>query len=386
MFGRSTFGSSGGGGSDHLPALAASPLTPPRLGGIATIIVWGRDAGRFMRTLFTGIEPGMLTYRRLTDGDQAVDEVLALLVPVEDAVSGGEEGEISLHGGRLAREAVLALLEARGAAVRAPEALVRASPKLDAIQREASQALVNAATREQVAFLLRQLRGELSHAVAAIEATVGEPDRITRIDELLNQAAVGLALVQGARILVAGPPNAGKSTLVNRLCAMRRSIVTDVPGTTRDILEAAAEFNGIPVTVLDSGGLSETGTRLERLGTERTLAAISDVHVVLCLGVEPETLPVRPKAWIRLGPKADLGGDVPPGVLPVSGLTGLGIDALKERVSETLRAGGDWLRPAPFTDRQDALLREARAASARGNGEAAVAALRRVLHGASYVR
>lgn len=366
-----------------LPPLALSPLTPPRAGGIGVLAVWGEGAGTFMRRLFPGIKPGELRYGRLKEEGEVIDEVLAILVPSCQAPSCAEEGEISFHGGRMAQAAVLRHLERRGAAVLTPERYLEQWSCYDTIQKEALLAMGRATTRRQVAFLLGNVHGELSRAVHGVESEGDGAARRSLLAGLLSRASAGMALTWGSRVLVTGPPNAGKSTLVNRLCGTERSIVTDTPGTTRDILEASSEIDGFPIIYLDSGGLTERGAPLYRLASSRTLAAIAEADIVLCLGVDPEALSVRPKAALSLGPKADLGADFGPGVLPVSGLTGIGAEALKAKILELLGAGSEGEGPAPFTGRQIGLLAKAQAAFERGESWGGLAALRLILEGSS---
>jgi len=352
------------------PPLAVTPLTPPRPGGIAALLVWGSEAGNFLRRLFPGLEPGGIVFRRLKDaGGRIVDEVLALSVPADRSLTGREEGEITFHGGRAAHEAVIEFMMRRGARRVPFEDCLSRSVRYDEVQKEAFLHLAEARTRRQAAFLLRQLGGELSRLVR--EAMDEEDVRAAKrkIESLLARSRLGSALARPSRVLVVGPPNAGKSTLVNRLCGRERSIVTEVPGTTRDLLEAPADLDGLPVVVVDSCGLTEEGGELEKLGRDRVFREIEVADVVLCLGVSPESLPRAPENAIRLGPKADLGGDFGPGVLPVSGLTGRGIEALKRELRRILGGGAEGPGPAPFTPRQIGLLKKAARALEQARGD-----------------
>jgi tRNA modification GTPase len=334
-----------------------------------------------MRSLFPGIRPGRLTYRVLRDGDEVVDEVLAVLYGGNGDRPVAEEGEISFHGGRVAHEALLGFLVKRGAREAEPGRYLAQSLRYDAIQQEALVNLVEATTRRQVAFLLRQVRGELGAAVRAVLETAEGGDHAARTAALLAQGPVGLHMARGARILVAGPPNVGKSALVNRLCGTDRSIVTHVPGTTRDLLEAPADVEGFPVVFLDSCGIAFTGSALDCAGTRRVVAEVPSVDLVLCLGLDPAAISAAAASSVRLGPKADLGHRFDEGVLPVSGLTGQGVAALRSAIAQRLAAGGDWRRPAPFTPRQMARIAEADTAYRRGDRDAGASALEGVIEG-----
>ncbi len=355
--------------SERLPRLAATPLTCAHPGGIGAVVVWGVEAGACMRRLFPRLAREPVVFARPADErGLPIDEVVALRIPPEHALTGGEELELDFHGGRVAHARMSAFLAAQGAEEMPVAAYAACASSLDAAGREALAALCDASTAGQVAFLLRQVRGELRRECEALRALPGAACA-RGVDALLAQARAGITLVRGARVLVAGPPNSGKSTLVNRLAGVPRAIVSSIPGTTRDLLEARAVIDDVPVTFVDSCGLARAAGALEALGAERVRAEIARVDCVLCLGIDPAALPARPAAALVLGPKADLGGTFGEGVLPVSGTTGLGLGALRRHLLATLCGDGDWRRPAPFTQRQ----REALAAAARklGNGDRA---------------
>jgi tRNA modification GTPase len=359
------------GGAPALPAFAVTPLTSAHPGGIGAVVVWGAGAGARMRALFPELARDAIALLRPTDaGGGAIDEVVALRVPAARAPTGEEEFELDFHGGRVARERVRAFLAAHGAEELPVERYAACARSLDAAGREAMVLLRGATSAEQTAFLLRQVRGELGRVCAGLCAAAVDAACARGLAALRAQERVGRALVEGARVLVVGPPNSGKSTLVNRLAGAPRAIVSEIPGTTRDLLEAAASIEGVPVTFIDSCGLTSNANALEALGAQRVRAEIPRADCVLCLGIAPEALPVAPRAALALGPKADLGCGRAPGVLPVSGATGLGLETLRERVHALVCGGGDWRRPAPFTERHGVLL--AKAAEALEGGDRAL--------------
>lgn len=352
-----------------LPKRAVTPLTPPRPAGIGAVAVWGLEAGGRMRRWFHRLAREPLVVARLED-DRAelVDEVVAFCVPPEHAPTGCEEGEINFHGGVMARARVCAFLAAQGAEEVSLEGYAARALRLDGAAREALALLPSAVTAGQTAFLLRQVRGELRDAIAALRELDAE-GCARGLSDLLSRARAGIALAGGMRVLVVGPVNSGKSTLVNRLCGVERSIVSEVPGTTRDLLEAPGGIGDYPVVFVDSCGLSARPKAIEALGAERLRAEIPRADCVLCLGIDPPALPARPATALVLGPKADLGGACPAGALPVSGKTGLGIEALKTAILAVVCEGRDCSFPSPFTHRQRGLLEAAVGKLAGGDRE-----------------
>ncbi|HAK95472.1 MAG TPA: hypothetical protein DCM87_10810 [Planctomycetes bacterium] len=353
-----------------MPRLAVTPLTSAQPAGIGAVAVWGLEAGERMRRWFPRLAREPVVVARIEDGRAGVvDEVVAFCVPPEHAPTGREEGEIDFHGGGVARARVCAFLAARGAEEVPPESYAARALGLDGAAREALAMLPGAVTAAQAAFLLRQVRGELRREIAALRG-LGDRDCARGLDALLSRARAGIALAAGIRVLVVGPVNSGKSTLVNRLCGAVRSIVSEVPGTTRDLLEAPGRIEDYPATFIDSCGLAATPNTIEALGEARLRAEIPRADCVLCLGIDPPALPARPGAALVLGPKADLGGACPAGALPVSGKTGLGIEALKAAILAVVCEGHDRSMPAPFTNRQRGLLSAAAGKLAGGDRKA----------------
>jgi tRNA modification GTPase len=143
-------------------------------------------------------------------------------------------------------------------------------------------------------------------------------------------------LKDGVRVVVAGPPNAGKSSLVNAIAGEERAIVTDVPGTTRDHIEVPLSLAGVPVLLTDTAGLRETADQVEAIGVARAGALAESADVLVWLG-QPSQAPRHP-SLILVQPKADLGAEAAPGALPVSSVTGQGIAPLLEAVGDAAKA------------------------------------------------
>ncbi|HSQ03344.1 MAG TPA: tRNA modification GTPase, partial [Burkholderiales bacterium] len=247
--------------------------------------------------------------------------------------------------------------------------------KLDLAQAEAVADLINAASREAVRSAQRSLSGEFSEAVRALvslltelraltEATLDFPEedieamhrdnaaaRLARIRletaQLLARSRLGNLLSSGIRVVIAGRPNVGKSSLLNRLAGEERAIVTAVAGTTRDALREPIEIHGVPVVLVDTAGLRESSDEVERLGIARTHRELEHADVVLAIseaGAKHEALEkvVVGAARIDVFNKVDLvpAFEAPAGLYPtvlVSARTGVGLDALRGAI---LKAAG----------------------------------------------
>jgi tRNA modification GTPase len=350
--------------SDPIVALA----TPPGRSGLAVIRLSGAGAFAVAARVVAGFaaEPAraarLATFRR---GETPLDRGLYLTFPGPDSYTGEDLVELSCHGGLLAPAQVLAALEAAGARPAAPGEFTRRAVlhgKLDLLQAEAVADLVDATAPAQGQSALRQLDGALSRRVAALreglvelqallayevdfpEEDDGPVDRselerrrsVLEADlaRLLATAPAGERLREGALVALAGRPNAGKSSLFNALLGTARALVTEVPGTTRDTIEAASEFDGWPVRLADTAGLWDAPGRLDRLGVEvsRRYLAAADL-VLLCaeagrpLGPDEEAVCAeRPTLVVRT--KSDL-APAEAGELAVSVVTGGGLDRLR---------------------------------------------------------
>jgi tRNA modification GTPase len=251
-------------------------------------------------------------------------------------------------------EAVLALIEAEGELAR----------------RQALRALEGALSR-RIAALEEKLLGLLAHIQALLDYPEEgvEPHRaegvireaLAEVEGLLAQAKASRLAQKGARLALIGAPNAGKSSLLNALLGYERALVSPIPGTTRDYLEAPLELFGIPLIAVDTAGVRETEDPLERAGVERALRIAEEADLVLYVADRSAPRPPPPPLpWervVRVATKADLPPAwEDPAFLSVSSVTGEGMERLKEALKEALlgREGGEFL----LTERQvEALLR-----------------------------
>jgi len=304
------------------------------------------------------------------DSRATVDDCLAACFPAPHSYTGDELVEITTHGGLVVPAAALAALVAAGARPAAPGEFTRRAVlngKMDLLQAEATADLIDAGSPAQQRRALQQLERGLSDRLAALRGEILElealiaydidfpeedegpvsPERVRgawdvvrgRVAELLRTAPEGERLRDGALLVIAGRPNAGKSSLFNALLGTERAIVTEIPGTTRDAIEAHAVIEGFPFRLVDTAGLRESEERIERMGIEISKRYLDAADLILfCRDQEHDALPdVGVKPVVEVVTKADL-PDRPsahPPIGPsVSVVTGKGLPELRRRLAE----------------------------------------------------
>ncbi len=306
--------------TDTISAIA----TPPGEGGIGIVRVSGRQALPIARRLFTPL-PQRLQSHRIYVGSvidpssgEHVDRALLLTFLAPRSYTGEDVVEFSCHGGALILRRVLRLCLQTGARLAEPgEFTLRAflNGRLDLAQAEAVADLVRARTETAHRLAMRQHEGELSRAVhalrdevlsllAGIEAhldfsdDIGEMDYsllsrqmdalLAKCEKLLTTARYGRLAREGATVVIAGRPNVGKSSLLNALLGEERAIVTDIPGTTRDVIKESIQVRGIPAQLWDTAGLRQTEDVVERFGVERTQRSLQNADLVLFVLSAPD--------------------------------------------------------------------------------------------------
>ncbi len=338
---------------------AVSSGAPPS--AIAVMRISGPDADAALSALTTVElpEPRSAVLRTLWAGEQKLDSALVIRFPGPGSATGEDLVELHLHGGRATIAAVsAALTKIAGLRPAEPGEFTRRAfenGRLDLSEAEGLSDLLAAETEHQrrsaltmasggLTRIVEGLRGELLSASARVEAAIDFADEddvspwperaavlnvmATRIDVLLaNPPAERLR--DGVRIAIAGPPNAGKSTLINALVSRDAAIVSSIAGTTRDAIEVPVALHGLPLVFIDTAGLrSETSDSVEAIGISRAEAIVASSDLVLWLG-DPAAVPDR-TGVIAIRAKADLSDCPEDRRLAVSAMTGAGITALIE--------------------------------------------------------
>ena len=362
---------------DTITAIA----TAPGRGAIALIRLSGPRALEIARRVVTDLDPGaarrarLLSLRHPADG-ALIDRALVTVFPGPDSYTGEDVAEVSVHGGAIVPTLVVDAFIAAGARHALPGEFTRravANGRMDLVQAEAVADLIDARSRMAHRVALGQLDGglsrratELRNSILDLEALIaydidfpeedeGIIDRarvsdktsrtIDELDHLLVTADSGEMLRDGALIVIGGTPNAGKSSLFNALVGRERAIVTDIPGTTRDAIEAIVEIRGWPVRLVDTAGLRESADVVERLGIEISERYVAHADVVLACAESDDELAALERRVnslssaqrVMVRTKADLHpAAAASGHISVSALTGHGLDKLTSDISALL--------------------------------------------------
>jgi tRNA modification GTPase len=330
---------------------------------------------------------------------EALDDALVLRFDGPASATGEDVVEYQCHGGRAVVDAVLnALAALPGMRLAEPGEFTRrafANGRIDLTEAEGLADLLEAETESQRRAALLMAEGGLRRQIerwrvrlvdlsARTEAAidyVGDEDETMADEALLAAEAQALAgdlgawlarpraepLKEGVRVVVAGPPNAGKSSLVNALAESDRAIVTDIAGTTRDAIEVPLAIGGVPLLLVDTAGLRESADAVEAMGVARAEGHIRRADILLWLG-EPGKTPTHPRL-VRIHAQADRRCEPPEGWLAVSSVTGAGLGELARRISTEARSLLPVEGEVALNRRQAAELGEARDALAGAGGQ-----------------
>ncbi|HPP35344.1 MAG TPA: tRNA uridine-5-carboxymethylaminomethyl(34) synthesis GTPase MnmE [Clostridiales bacterium] len=379
----------------------AAISTPYGTGGIGIIRISGPEAFSVAEKIFRGrkkiseTRSHSVVHGRIIDpaDGQMVDEVLLVKMDAPGTFTGEDTIEINCHGGIVVLRRVLSLVLRYGARAACPGEFTKRAfinGRMDLAQAEAVIDLINSKTDEGSRAAAAQLQGRLSEKIrgarrkmieliARIEAAIEYPEEdieeitgeavrngIKEVREELRKTAQsftrGRLLREGITAAIIGKPNAGKSSLLNALVGSSRAIVTDIPGTTRDIIEEYVNIKGIPVRFLDTAGIRSTDDPVEAIGVEKARTAAAEAELVIIVldaqtGITDEDREIMKtslsKKTIVMINKTDVAddrmvedmkeqirtyGDIP--VVVASMVDGTGMDDLADRI-ESLAAGGE---------------------------------------------
>jgi tRNA modification GTPase len=366
----------------------AARATPPGRGGIAIVRISGPAVQEIAHALLGKLpEPRFATFGDfLDDSGVGIDTGLALFFPSPHSFTGEDVLELHAHGGPVVCDMLLERILALGARPAEPgEFSKRAflNDKLDLSQAEAIADLIDSDSRSAARAAQRSMKGQFSAAVAAlntrvtelrmhVEAAIDFPEEeidflsdealreclnivTNEFDSLESVVRQGCLLRDGIQVVLAGPPNAGKSSLLNALAGYEAAIVTDIPGTTRDLVREHLEIDGLPMHIIDTAGLRGEVGKIEAEGIRRARAQISEAdHALLIIDTKADDivddlLAEMPEglSFTIVRNKIDLTGE-PPGIsaddprtIRLSALTHEGLDALRERLKSVVGYQGE---------------------------------------------
>jgi len=359
-------------------AIAAIATAPGR-GGVGVVRVSASDITPFALGLLGRLPPPRhATYSHFMGADgTTLDEGIALVFAAPHSFTGEHVLELQGHGGPVVLNLILQRCIELGARLAEPGEFSRRAflnGKLDLAQAEAVADLIDAASTEAARSAVRSLSGAFSARIAElvealtrlrmlVEATLDFPEeeidflrdadafgRLDAIDASLAavraQAKQGVLLREGLTVVLIGQPNVGKSSLLNQLAGFEAAIVTEIAGTTRDTVREAIQIQGVPLHIIDTAGLRDTDDPVEKIGIERTWAAVEKADVALLLVDAAHGLSEREAAILARLPQAarltlhnkiDVGGE-PPRVagdeIWLSAKTGAGMDLLRDKLLE----------------------------------------------------
>jgi len=357
----------------------AAIATPPGRGGIGIVRISGPQASSVARQLAPQLHELKARHahfsRWLDENGEQIDAGLSLYFPAPHSYTGEDVLELHSHGNPVVLHSLLERVLALGCRSAEPGEFTRRAVqngKMNLSQAEAVAACIDAATLRAARQAQRHLQGDfgrhvdslmqaITGVVAHVEACLDFPEEevpallfeqlrneveqriLTPIRQSLTTAGFGERLFDGVSVAIIGPPNVGKSSLLNCLAGHDRAIVSDTPGTTRDVLEVDFEVQGIPARLVDTAGMRATTDFIEEEGVRRArkAAAAADVVIYVADAARPDTWRPDDTVDLLLLNKIDLlpdAGVVPEGYLGICALTGAGVDSMLKVLAARLGA------------------------------------------------
>lgn len=368
--------------NDTICAIATSQ----GVGAIAIIRVSGEDSIKIVNKIFKGkdlekVESHTINYGHITDGDKIIDEVLVSVMKAPKTFTAEDTVEINTHGGISPTNKVLELLLENGCRLAEPGEFTKRAflnGRIDLLEAEAVMDMINSKTDAQrqmainqiggkVSDLINSLRSDMVQIISNINVNIDYPEyddvdiitneilipKITslkaRIEKILKESENGKIIKEGIKTSIVGRPNVGKSSLLNALLEEDKAIVTDIAGTTRDIVEGQITINGILLNMIDTAGIRKTEDKIEAIGVEKSFKMIDDSELVLLMLNNNENLSndikeiiekIKEKHYIAIINKIDLKSKLNRDelgipldkIVEISVKENKGIDDLKEKI------------------------------------------------------
>lgn len=368
--------------NDTICAIATSQ----GVGAIAIIRISGEDSIKIVNKIFKGkdlekVESHTINYGHITDGDKIIDEVLVSVMKAPKTFTAEDTVEINTHGGISPTNKVLELLLENGCRLAEPGEFTKRAflnGRIDLLEAEAVMDMINSKTDAQrqmainqiggkVSDLINSLRSDMVQIISNINVNIDYPEyddvdiitneilipKITslkaRIEKILKESENGKIIKEGIKTSIVGRPNVGKSSLLNALLEEDKAIVTDIAGTTRDIVEGQITINGILLNMIDTAGIRKTEDKIEAIGVEKSFKMIDDSELVLLMLNNNENLSndikeiiekIKEKHYIAIINKIDLENKLNRDelgipldkIVEISVKENKGIDDLKEKI------------------------------------------------------
>ena len=354
------------------------------VGAISIIRVSGVDSINIVNKIFTkdltNVESHTIHYGYIMDNNKKIDEVLVSVMRNPRTFTTEDIVEINCHGGIATTNKILELLLENGARLAEPGEFTKRAflnGRIDLVEAEGIMDLISSKTEKARAIsinrvsgetsnLINNLRDKLVHMISNIEVNIDYPEYddievITNekilpplknikeeITNLINKSEDGKLIEEGIKVVIVGKPNVGKSSLLNQLLEEEKAIVTDIAGTTRDIVEGKIILNGIILNIIDTAGIRETDNVVEKIGVEKSINLIDNSDLVILILNNNEELDeeelellnkIKDKKNIILVNKTDLDNKldynkIPENYIKISVKNNIGINDLKQRIIE----------------------------------------------------
>lgn len=370
-------------GRDIMNDTIASISTALGVGAISIIRISGPEAISIVNRIYKGknlenAKSHTIHYGHIISNNQIIDEVLVSIMKSPRTYTKEDVVEINCHGGIATTNKILSLLLENGARLAEPGEFTKRAflnGRIDLIEAEGIMNLIEAQTEEtrslsinqlsgKVSSLIRNLRNDLIQMISQIEVNIDYPEyedieHLTnstilpsllkfkeKLTEIISKSQTGKLLNEGIRVSIIGRPNVGKSSLLNQLLEEEKAIVTDIPGTTRDIVEGRINLDGLLLHIIDTAGIRETKDQVEKIGVHKSLSMIDQSDLVLLVLNNNEPLQeedtillqkIQKKPYIIVINKIDLQSRLKiddPNIVRLSAKTGENLETLSHKIKE----------------------------------------------------